>query len=158
MDESAMLKCIFRDKIEEETEEGRRIYRITHGKECIELECDEEYPETVPRISLTRDMELAKAIRREARKFLSTPMVYDIVRLYAEASEGVEMGGDGRALTITYATDQTDKMTEDEFLEWKRENRRTRAPQDRVTGKQHFLKRRRSMKNDHSDEEEPNNK
>jgi hypothetical protein len=150
MEELAVLRHIFGNSVECSRVGEKTVYKITYGDDCIEFECDESYPECVPRMSVKKNPVLVESVRRKAKAFLPAPMVYDMIRLYL--CENVERI-DSRAVTITYTVDESDKITKEEFLEWKKRNRRVHSSQGGVTGKEHFLCRKRDVEESKSDEE-----
>lgn len=145
MNEADMLKYIFKDDLGLYSVDSRRVYRMCVGKNYFEFSCDANYPATVPEMSSNIDQDIIDRVVEEAREFVSTPMMFDMIRLAIRKLEESSVGRDvGGKISVSYSIDDSDKITEEEFLAWKVRNKKIREVRSGITGKEIFLERKRS--------------
>lgn len=153
MDELSVLKHIFKDELEFHSANDRIVYKICLDEKYLEFRCDEEYPKSIPELVSNVERNILNDVREESKQFISTPMIFDMIRLTVKKLEESGLGNKNEKVTISYDTDDGDKITEEEFLEWKMRNVRTKKSVVGETGREIFLKRSKTRKEMLEDED-----
>lgn len=155
MDEESVLRYIFKEDFKTYREDGRRMYRVCVDDKYMEFECDEEYPCSVPEFVSNVEKDVMERVKQEAVQYISTPMIFDMVRLTIKALEECSINStEGGRISVSYHVDDGDKITEEDFLAWRAKNVRAAEAVEGLTGKEIFLEKRRNKKDCDEDSED----
>lgn len=151
MDEHDALNYIFGSDLKCLSEGGEIVYKICLGEKYFEFACKKDYPDSIPQVfSNVEDNVLARA-RAEAEKYISTPMVFDIIRTVVGILEESSIGKGGKKISTTYDVEDGQKITEEDFIEWKKRSTMIIKPKIGKTGKEIFMDIRRNKEEIHDD-------
>lgn len=142
MDEFEVLKYIFNNNIECVNDSDDIVYKVHFKNNYLEFILNSEYPNAIPIMKGPKKETLEK-LERAANKYISTPMIYDLIRLYVKFEEETNLVTDKTSiLEIKYNVEDIDKITEEQFLDWKSKNVREKKVIEGITGKAYFLDRK----------------
>ncbi|ADM12237.1 uncharacterized protein Eint_091080 [Encephalitozoon intestinalis ATCC 50506] len=144
MDECDALRYIFGGDLEHYTRDTEHVYKISAEGNSFEFRCSEGYPNTIPEMSSDVEDNILAEVREETKKYISTPMIFDMVRIVVRKLEGSNIVSDVKRISISYNIDDKQKITEEDFMNWKKGTPRAEKPRTGKTGKEIFLERRRS--------------
>ncbi|CAD27084.1 hypothetical protein [Encephalitozoon cuniculi GB-M1] len=144
MDEYDALQYIFGDSLRHRTEDTGSVYEISVGEKRFEFLCREDYPNSMPEVLSNAGDDVLAEAARDARKYISTPMIFDIIRLVVRKLEKSGIKGNEKRTSTSWSADNGHKITEEDFRNWKMKAPRTEKPRAGKTGKEIFLERRRN--------------
>ncbi|KAM0672503.1 hypothetical protein CWI42_100560 [Ordospora colligata] len=144
MDELQALKCIFENNMKHHFEEDCLVYCISVRENYFEFICRKEYPNTPPDVFSNIERDVLDWSLSQAQKYLSTPMIFDIIRLVFQKLDESSIIVDTGKLVISYDINDNERITEQDFLAWKQKIIRPKIEKTSMTGKEIFIERKRN--------------
>lgn len=144
MDEHDALKYIFGSNLRHYAEGTGQIYKISVGDKYFEFHCREDYPNSIPEVLSNVENEVLEGVIRKAERYVSTPMIFDIIRMTFRKLEESGIGKNTKRISACYSVDDGQKITEEDFLNWRKKMQRAVSRKSGRTGKEIFLERRRN--------------
>jgi len=144
MNELQALQCIFGNSMKHHFEEDCLVCSISVGENYFEFVCKKEYPSIVPDVFSNIEQDILNWSLSQVQKYVSTPMIFDIIRLALQKLDESSIIVDTGKLVISYDIDDSERITEQDFLAWKQKAVKPRPEKTSMTGKEIFIERKRN--------------
>ncbi|AFM99004.1 hypothetical protein EHEL_091090 [Encephalitozoon hellem ATCC 50504] len=144
MDEHDALEYIFGSNLRHCVESTGQVYKISIGDKYFEFSCGEDYPYSIPRVISNVENEVLEDVAKKAKSYVSTPMIFDMIRLTFKKLEESNIEGIGKRISACYIVDDRERITEEDFLNWRKKNQIAVRTRSGKTGKEIFLERKRN--------------